>query len=72
MTMRPSMNASISSRKTTLGVPNFLAFAPNKVRVLAGNLTDRNAEFLVFMVSKFFAFGVASVARLYDNATHAQ
>ena len=68
---RSSTKASTSSRKTSLGVPNFLALAWNLVRVLSDTRTVKYADLLMgIMVETFFAVDVESVARLCNNATH--
>ena len=65
------MKASTSSRKTSLGVPNFLALAWNLVRVLSDTLTVKYADLLIgIMMETFFAVDVASVSRLWHNTSH--
>ena len=63
MVTRSSMKASISSRKTSLGVPNFLALAWNLVRVLSATRTVRYADLLIgVMTVKIFGVDGHSVA----------
>ena len=72
MVTRSSTNASMSSRNTSLGVPNFLALAWNLVRVLSDTLTVKYADLLMgIMMETFFAVDVESVSHLCHNTTHA-
>ena len=47
------MNASTSSRKTSLGFPNGVALRTNMVLVLDGTRTVKNEDLVTCMVIKF-------------------
>jgi hypothetical protein len=68
---RSSMKASTSSRKISLGVPNFLALAWNMVRVLSDTRTVKYADLVGIMMETFFAVDVESVSQLRNNTPHA-
>jgi hypothetical protein len=47
------MNASMSSRKTSLGFPNGVALRTNIVLVLDGKRTVKNEDFVIAIIIKF-------------------
>jgi hypothetical protein len=65
------MNASMSSRKTSLGFPNGVALRTNMVLVLDGKRTVKNEDFVIAIIIKFLK-SCTTVPQLCNNATPRQ
>jgi hypothetical protein len=65
------MNASMSSRKTSLGFPNGVALRTNMVLVLDGKRTVKNEDFVIAIIIKFLK-SCTTVPQLCNNAIHRQ
>jgi hypothetical protein len=62
------MNASMSSRKTSLGFPNCEVLRTNMVLVFDGTRTVRNEDLVIAIIIKFFGVDGTTVSQLCNNA----